>query len=316
MMCMNIFLIFIAETLHFSAAFFVAKRGSFKAQAAGPPFAHLLDDFNEKIKMKSLQNRTTVLQGDVPSAYALSLRLKPEYFNELVSYFEYLDTNHDKTLSELEFMQVAKYDKSLQEEGRHAYDLFSAADGKTGMNLQEFVRLVAVVTKVPDGFDYRADDLKAVPSSSVAEDQDRDALMRLFIVFDENTSGEVDEAEFEKGWMGPTLWTLRKENILSQRWLVSNAEFEYAKGAFQKSAGADNALNLGEFAQLLKDAIPHRGDHNNLKGGEARESHPCTTPNCKGMRAGPRVVLGSTPGMNTLTSLLITFTFGTLMSWA
>lgn len=316
MMGMNIVFIFFAEILHFSAAHFISKRDLFKAHAEGLPFEHLLDDFKEKIKLKSLQNRTTVLQGDAPSAFAGALRLKTDYFNELVSYFEYLDTNHDQTLSELEFMQVAKYDKSMQEEGRHAYDLFSEADGKTGMNLQEFVRLVAVVTKVPDGFAYHAEDLQATPSKTVADDQDRDALMRLYIVFDENTSGEIDKAEFEKGWMGPTLWTLRKENILSQRWLVSNAEFEYAKGAFPKSAGADNVLNFGEYAQLLKEAIPHRGDHNNLKGGEARSGHPCTTPNCEGMRAGPKITMGSTPSMNTLTSFLITFTFGTLMSWA
>jgi len=316
MMGMNIVLVFFAEALHSGAAFLVSKRGSFKAHAEGTPFAHLLDDFMEKIKLKSL-NRTTVLQGDAASSLAGAMRLKPEYVNELVSYFEYLDTNHDKTLSELEFMQVAKYDKSFQEEGREAYDLFGDADGKTGMNVQEFVRMVAVVTKVPDGYAYTAVDLKAIPSKSVGEDQDRDALTRLFIVFDANSNGEVCPGEFEKGFMGPMLWALRKENILSERWLVSNAEFEYAKGAFPKSAGADNVLNLGEFAQLLKDSVPHRDDHNSLEGGEARETHPCTSPNCEGTRAGPRVVIhDSTPSINALTSLLITFTFGMLMSWA
>jgi len=316
MMVTNIVLIFFAKSLHSCAAFFVSKKSSFKAQAEGPLFAHLLDDFNEKIKTKSLQERTTVLQGDAPSAFALALRLKPEYFNQLVSYFEYLDTNQDKTLDELEFMQVAKYDKEFREEGRLAYDLFSKADSKPGMNLQEFVRLVAVVTKVPGGFNYHADDLQAIPSKTVAEDQDRDDLMRLFVVFDENTNGEVDKAEFEKGWMGPTLWKLRDENVLSQRWLASTAEFKYAQGAFTKSAGADNVLNLGEFANLLKDSVPHRGDDHKLKGGEVRETHPCTTPNCKGTRPGPRVVLGSTPSMTTLTSFFITFTLGTFMSGA
>lgn len=302
MLAMNMVFILFANSMRLGAAFFVSKKSSFKAETAGSPFAHLLDDFNEKVKLKSLQDRTTVLQGEAPSPLAPALRLKPEYFNKLVSYFEYLDTNKDKSLGEIEFMQVAKYDKEFQEEGRQGYDLFSVADGKPGMNLQEFVRMVAVVTEVPGGFGYTAEDLQALPSKTVAEDQDRDALMRLFVVFDENTSGDVDKAEFEKAWMGPTLWALRKENVLSERWLVATAEYEYAKGAFGKTAGADNLLSLGEFADLLKESLPHRGDHNRLKGGE--------------IRAGPKHVLGSSPSILTLNAFLITFTFGTLLSGA
>merc|ERR1719240_1734501 len=160
--------------------------------------------------------------------------------------------------------------------------------------------MVAVVTQVPGGFDYTAEDLKAMPSKTVAEDQDRDALMRLFAVFDEDSSGDIDKAEFKKAWMGPTLWKLREQNVFSERWLLSTAEYEHAQGAFGKSAGADNKLSLGEFAHLAKESLPHRGDHHSLQGGE--------------IRAGPKHVLGSSPSMATLSAFMITFTFGTLWS--
>lgn len=272
-----------------------------RVEGGDHPLAHFMDDFNEKSKSKALQDRSAVLQGGPPNPFATALRLRPEYFTKLVAYYEHLDSNPNKKLSEYEFMKVSDWDPSMRKDGRETYELFSDADSEHEMSLQEFVRLVAVVTKVPDGFDYTADDLKALPSSTVAGDQDRDALMRLFAVFDENTNGDVDKAEFQHAWMGPTLWKLREEGVLSSAWMASIPEFDFAKGEFAKRAGADNVLSLAEFAYLLRASVKHR----DAREYTAREYTGPTLP-----------AKGSSKSINTLTAFFITFAFGAVISSA
>jgi len=273
-----------------------------RAEGGDHPLTHFMDDYNEKSKSKALQDRSVVLQGGPPNPFASALRLRPEYFNKLVAYYEHLDSNPNKQLSEFEFTKVIDWDTSLRKDGREVYQLFSDADGEHEMSLQEFVRMVAVVTKVPEGFDYTADDLKALPSSTVAEDQDRDALMRLFAVFDENTNGDVDKAEFQHAWMGPTLWKLRKKGVLSSAWLASTPEFDFAKSEFASRAGADGVLGLAEFARLLEASVKHRDDKYTLKGGEY---------------TGPTLpTKGSSQSINTLTTFFLTFAFGAVINSA
>jgi Ca2+-binding EF-hand superfamily protein len=306
MSALGIFGLFLVQSVYFSSSHFVVKHGSLRAEGGGfyDFLGHFMDDLHEKSKWKNLQDRSTVLQGQAPSPLASALRLEPEYFNKLVSYFEYLDKNSDQKLSEWEFIKVTDYDTSLRKDGREIYDLFSVADDKPGMTLQEFLRLVTVVTKGPKDFKWHAEDLKALPSETVGEDQDRDALFRLFAVFDENSSGDVSIAEFEHAWMGPTLWECRKKGLLSSAWLVSQTEFDYAKGLFADRAGADNVLSLGEFAHLLKDAVPHRDD-NYAKGS------PYTGPL---EQRGP--FKDSSHHIRSIRSAFITFAFGAMASLA
>jgi len=304
MIALNAVILFLAEASKCSTAHFVAKRGLLRAEGGGHPLTHLMDDFKERSQSKQLQNRTAALHSEAPMASAL--RLKPEYFNKLVSYFEYLDSEpKDQKLSLMEFMQVARYDVSLREDGHKVYDLFSVADNQPGMTLQEFVRLVTIVTETPGGFDYDADDLKALPSSTIAEEQDRDALMRLFAVFDENTNGNIDKAEFEHAWMGESLWYLRYEGILSSRWMATTPEYNHAKGIFAQTAGADNVLSLAEFAQLCKASVKYR-DSKYAKGGELD----------KPKKLDQRPMSASSHSFSTWTAFFITFAFGALISFA
>lgn len=300
MSALGIFGLFLVQSVYFSSSHFVVKHGSLRAEGGGfyDFLGHFMDDLHEKSKWKNLQDRSTVLQGQAPSPLASALRLEPEYFNKLVSYFEYLDKNSDQKLSEWEFIKVTDYDTSLRKDGREIYDLFSVADDKPGMTLQEFLRLVTVVTKGPKDFKWHAEDLKALPSETVGEDQDRDALFRLFAVFDENSSGDVDKSEFEKTWMGPTLWTCRKEGIVSSAWMATSTEFEYAKSKFS------GALGLGAFADLLKAALPHRNDKFS-KGGPSPYKGPLDMTPMKDSSH-------SLYSISVATTFLITLAFGAI----
>lgn len=304
--------LFLIEALRFSAAHFAAKHASLQPEAGGvyDVIARLVNDFQKKSRMQSLKNRSAVLRAKAPNLLASNVRQKPGYFNELVSYFEYLDENQDSKLSELEFMKVMDYDTSLRSDGNEVYVLFSDADGKNGLTLQEFVRLVTVVTKAPEGFDFHADDLEAMPSSTVGEDQDRDAIMQLFAIFDENSSGDIGEAEFEHAWMGPTLWTCRKKGIVSSAWMADTAEYEWAKGVFAERAGANGVLSLAEFAHLLKDSVPHRNDHYSKGSPEYKgpvEVEPMEGPFRKPVEMGSSQ---SIQGISIATMLLVATSFG------
>merc|ERR1719359_1111554 len=110
MIAVNIVCIFIVDLLQFSSAHFTARQGLLRADVGGYPLAHLMDDFEEKSQSKELQERTAALHRQAPSPMASALRLTPEYFDKLVAYFEYLDTDPaDGKLSLLEFMKAAKY---------------------------------------------------------------------------------------------------------------------------------------------------------------------------------------------------------------
>jgi len=283
------------------AAHATVNRGSLRADVGSwhDFIAQMLDDMHDD--RIEIEDRNAALHTQMKSSPSASaLRLKPEYYNQLVSYFEVLDSNPDGELSEFEFMKVADHDASMAHkhaEGRQMYDLFSNADGKPGMTLQEFLRLVTVLHKAD--FVFQGNELEAFPTASngVATDQDRDALMRVFVVFDEDSSGDVGKAEFERAWMGPTLWTCRKKGVLSSAWMASTPEFDYAKGVFGKRAGADNALSLAEFALLVQDAVKFRDEREVPRDYYAKG----------GAYKGPLPHDGSSQSLKTLTPFFFTF---------
>jgi len=185
-----------------------------------------------------------------PTDLQRALRMSPETYASLSNYFDRLDSDRNGMLHEVEFVAAVDPER-LQVKGREIFELFVPSGV---MSLQGFLRFAMVVLAEPSDFHWSEHDLKHLPTVRVWQDNDRLALLKLLMVFDVNSDGMVTMVEFENGWMGPLLWKLRNEGMLSSAWMEHEEEFEYANKVFDQRSGDDMQLDLTEWVHLLYEA--------------------------------------------------------------
>lgn len=179
-----------------------------------------------------------------------ALRMSPKTYAYLSKYFDRLDLDRNGFLHEVEFVRaVDQHD--VQVAGQ---DIFLHFAPGAMMDLPQFCRFAMIVISKPSEFHWSEKDLLHLPTHSVGQDQDRLALFKLLMVFDENSDGKVSIVEFENGWMGPLLWKLRNEDVVSSTWMAHDDEFKYANHVFDKRSGEDMQLDLTEWVHLLYEA--------------------------------------------------------------
>jgi Ca2+-binding EF-hand superfamily protein len=181
-----------------------------------------------------------------------NLRMSPEAYSSFSTYFDRLDTDGNGRLHEVEFVRACGREAKVS--GQDVFEHFASGGAGGEMNLREFLRFAMIVLAKPSDFRWSEEDLKHLPTWKVWQDQDRLALLKLFLVFDANTDGKITIVEFENGWMGPLLWKLRQEDVVSSAWMAHDKEFQYANHVFDKRSGEDLQLNLVEWVHLLYEA--------------------------------------------------------------
>lgn len=180
-----------------------------------------------------------------------ALRMSPETYASLSNYFDVLDSDRNGMLHEVEFVTAVDSERDAKLKGREIFELFVPSGV---MSLQDFLRFAMVVLAEPSDFHWSEHDLKHLPTVRVWQDNDRLALLKLLMVFDVNSDGMVTMVELENGWMGPLLWKLRNEGVVSSAWMEHEAEFEYANRVFDQRSGDDMQLDLTEWVHLLYEA--------------------------------------------------------------
>jgi len=181
-----------------------------------------------------------------------ALRMSPETYAMLCSYFDRVDANGNGRLHEVEFVKAVPRDAKVT--GQDIFEHF-ASDGAGGeMTLQEFLRFAMIVLAKPYEYHWSKEDLKELPTWKTWQDHDRVDLLKLFMVFDADSDDRVTIVEFENAWMGPLLWKLRQEDVVSYKWMSTDEEFKYANHVFDQRSGSDLQLDLTEWVHLLYEA--------------------------------------------------------------
>jgi len=148
-----------------------------------------------------------------PKDLQRALRMSPETYASFSAYFRRLDRDGSGGLHEVEFVSGFNGRRDLKAAGQDVF-LHFAPSGM--MSLPEFLRCAAIMLAKPSDFTWSEEDLKHLPTWKVWQDQDRLSLLKLLIVFDGNIDGLVSIVELENGWMGPLLWKLRQEGMITR----------------------------------------------------------------------------------------------------
>lgn len=202
-----------------------------------------------------------------PKDLQLALRMSPETYASYTAFFRRLDTDSNGMLHEVEFVAALDGRRDIKVAGQDVF-LHFAPGGM--MSPPEFLRCAMIMLAKPSDFHWSEEDLKHLPTWKVWQEQDRLALLKLLLVFDVNIDGKVSMVEFESGWMGPLLWKLRQEDMISREWMENDDEFEYASKVFDQRSGDDLQLDLTEWVHLLYES---RDEYRKFHSGCSAQYH-------------------------------------------
>lgn len=196
------------------------------------------------------------------SGIAANLRLSPEHYATAKELFSgKLDQDKSGDLSKVEFVDLVRPSHGNNEKMvRVSRDVFSYFAPNGVMDEQQFLRFFAAVIIDPrnpgaGSFEFHKGELVDL------SENEKSCLMKLFVVFDENSDGDVDKVEFQNEYKGPLLQELRKQGLL--RCGPKEWQLELASGELQD----DEVLSLDGFykltARIAKEGRARPGSNQN-----------------------------------------------------
>lgn len=203
-----------------------------------------------------------------------NLRMFPEHVSAARKFFDILDTNDDQHVDLPEFLNAmdanepappAANSRVLREAGQEIFENFAT---EKYMQFPNFCRfLVAMSYQQPSDFKWHNEDLEALRDEQLVALKNHSSaqLMKTFVVFDKDSSGNIDEDEFEQIYMGHLYWTLRSKEKLPSGILDTHEEYRHALTRFDRYSSGTGILGFRGFLRLVEDAAEHKPPH--PKGG-------------------------------------------------
>lgn len=208
--------------------------------------AHLAHDV-EVSNSTALANSSEQLPGPFhPKEQMLteSLRMTITEFQKGMHHFHLVDRDRNDQLSTVEF--DSGLDPETAKVGKEVF-LYFAPDGT--MTHQQYFRFVALVIVQPGEIAWQKGERAALTEYN---EQSKSELLKLFIVFDENSDGGITKTELKDTEQGKLLPKLREQQIPIATAMSFELEYQFAKEDFDRFAGEDKKLGFLEFVGLLK----------------------------------------------------------------